>query len=84
MRPQRPLPSPSDLQAEFERLYQAFSEHGGAAVDEWVALRTRAQLAALLEANGLPRPAARAPKAEIARRLAEWLAERKVLEGMTA
>ncbi len=84
MSPERPLPDPSDLQAEFERLYLAFGEHGGAAVDELVAQRTRAQLAALLEAAGLPRPAPRATKADIAHQLNHWLAERKVLEGMTA
>jgi hypothetical protein len=84
MRPEPSPPDPSDLQAEFERLYLAFVEHGGAAVDELVARRTRAQLAALLEAGGLPRPPARATRAQIAHRLTGWLAERKVLEGMTA
>lgn len=71
------VPEP-ELQAEFEKLYQAFEEKNLKEIETFINAKTKVYLKAFCKANSLPVDA-KASKAKIYEEVLKWLAQRKAI-----
>ena len=73
------VPTVKQLRAVHESLYEEFLVGGPSRVEQFVQGKTKVYLEPFCKANDLPVSAGRASKAVIAREVAQWFAQRKVI-----